>query len=72
MKDKRFKIEDADPFTNDNDVLGGEVSGCNCYISIYPRILGDKQPSELEVNEKTEAIFALGGSKGTYYIRRAK
>lgn len=53
-----------------SDVMGGELDYENCYISIYPKILGGKSPKQLEVGESTLAEFSLSGSKGKYWIRR--
>ena len=53
------------------DVLGGCVTGENCYIAAYPKIeKGSKMPRDLEVGEHSVATYNLGGTKGTYWIVR--
>ncbi len=50
------------------DVLGGAVSGDNCYIAIYgAAVKRSPHPSTLEVGESTLRKYALSGQKPTVY-----
>lgn len=49
----------------------GRIGVDNVYLTAYPAIWdGFKQPSELDVDERTRATYNLSGSKGTYDIVR--
>ncbi len=55
----------------DNAPILDRMTLDNAYITAYPAVQpGHKHPRDLEVGEHSEAVYSLGGSKGTYWIVR--
>lgn len=67
---KRFfaVIDDKD----ESNVLGGEISGDNVYLRVYPKVIDGKPLSELEVGESSICRYNLSGSSGVYRVKRTR
>jgi len=63
--------KDGLPKLNDSGLIG-RVTEKNCYISIYPKVLGDKLISSLDVGEHVMAEYSLSGTNGVYAIYRVE
>lgn len=61
--DKRFRIQDDQA----RDVMGGELSLGNAYVSAYGSLVRGRSPAELEVDETCVKEYALSGQKPTRY-----
>lgn len=48
---------------NTGGVLGGKCTKGNAYIRIYPRVLGEKTVSNLEIGEYVPALYNLSRAK---------
>jgi len=57
--------KDGSPKLDDSGLIG-RVGENNCYIALYPKVLGDKFVSSLDVGEHVMAEYSLSGTNGVY------